>query len=517
VVSAPPFRYIAPLKGVNRLRHFLLIFILLFSFRAPAFTCRDVAAMAAPPFGFVFIVDPTSSGSQLAVPYMQDGIVPIYIMSDQKQSPRALKGLRPQDFMTGLPEHINNALMSGDQKRIEKALEELIPYLKAFGGTDKFFIVAGQETGVTMAERLSAKFGLPDVEPGFIRAHRSKPHMHWAVEAAGEQIIPFTLAHNAEEALQFIRRDLKGLEAVGGVIVKTGIAASGTQVYPCRTEAEVIAAVNEILANETSFGTTNRSVMVQPFVPGREFVVNSVSVHIDGKLYTVVTEVWEYIKPSPPAYGYEVLVSPSEVPKGLIEKHIKVKEALHYRSKPGHGEYFVVAEEAFPMMEAIGVKREEHGIILLGEIAARMYGAGDTDIAGASTLYGQVQGTVDIARRPEKIKAMAETAARTGVPYTLTHRSGVYNVNAPKSDRPIFANHAIWEILESKYGDKIYKKNIYTTDGMELQETHNLTDGMAQIKIRVEGDTPEAKAELQAIITDIDQMYRRGDFWRETP
>jgi len=491
---------------------------MLSAMHAPAFTCADVYEEAGPPKGFVFIVDPMSSGNQLAPVYLERGLYPIFIRSNIDLVDRVKSGLKPHDFLETIPPHIHEALMSGDQKRIEKAVRELLPGLKAMaiGEQTPIYVLAGHEVGVPTAERLAVSLGLQTYDKDFIRAHHSKPHMQWALKDGGLQIIPFTTAKTSDQAIAWIRKELKGIDHVGGVIVKTGLGHSGAQVVVCHTEAEVAAAVNQIVGVETPGKTVNRSVMIQPLVKGREFAVNSVSVYVEGKLYTVITDVWEYIKPAPPAYGYEILLTPEEIPAGLLEKHLGVKEALHYRNGPGHGEHFVASEETIKVFESLGMKRENGGMILNGEIGHRMYGAGDTDISGASTRYGQVEGTVDASDRPEEIVRRAKEWAATGQPYDLTHRSIVYNVNAPKSDKQLYANMAVWDQLRKEFGDKIYKMNVYVTEGMTLAETHNLVDSMAQVKLRVprgEGD----KAELLRMVNRIQQLQAEGAFWSETP
>ncbi len=442
---------------------------------------------------YVFIVDPYSSGNQLAPAFFKDGALPIYVRSNLALGARSLKGIHPSDFISDLPAEIQQRLLSGDKTVIEQAIQDAMKHLREVFEKDvSFYIIPGGEAGVTLAEKLSAKFDLPTYDPRAIKSHRSKPHMHWEVRKAGIEIIPMTIAHNAEEALHWIRHGLGGIEKAGGVVVKTGTSASGTQVIPCYSEAEVITAVNSILATRSNFGLENKSVMIQPFVKGREFAVNSVSFLEANVLHTVITDVWEYFKPAPPAYGYEVLLSPDEIPPGLLDKHHGVKVALKWRKGPGHGEYFVTPE----------------GNIFLGEIAARMYGAGNTDISGASTLYGQVRGTVDSLLHPDEI------ISRSFKPYTLTHRAAVVNINAPFSEVPLFANRQIHSVLEKELGPDLYKAIYFAEDGERLNESTNLIDTVAQIEIRVPNE-PGSKEKLNRLIERVNEL--QNAFWRLNP
>lgn len=474
------------------------------------------------PRGFVFIVDPGSSGNQLAPVYLEDGIYPIFVRSDAQYTSRFLSGLKPQDFMEDkIPAHVHNALLSGNQKRIEKAASELIPLLKAEHGRDiPIYVIAGNEAGVPAAERLAVSQGLETYDKNFIRAHHSKPHMQWAISDAGIQVIPYTTVRTPEQAIRWIRRELQGMEHVGGVVVKSGLGHSGAQVIPCRTEAEVEAAVRAVLAEKSISGTANHSVMIQPFIKGREFAVNSVSVLHEGKFYSVITDVWEYIKPAPPAYAYEKLMKPEDIPAGLLEKHMAVQNAMHYRDGAAHAEYFVVSDATMSTLETLGLKREhpakDAGLVLNGEIAHRLYGGGDTDIGAASTNYGQIRGLVDTSINKEEVIRRAKAWEETGIPYSLTHLSLVFNVNAPTADRPMYANGEIWNQLRREFGDNIFKMNVFfPEDGTLLNPTRNLSDTMAQIKFRVpigEGD----EAALLKMVARVQELEATGAFWRDT-
>jgi ATP-grasp domain len=131
------------------------------------------------------------------------------------------------------------------------------------------------------------------------------------------------------------------------VVVKPLRSAAGDCVVICDGPDQVRAAVKSVLAAETIYGEPNREALVQSYLRGPEYVVDTVS--YQGRHY--ICGVWEYRKRLLPSgrnvYDREHLLSPDEEPAPELMDYVsRMLDALGVDYGPAHSEVIVTAEGA---------------------------------------------------------------------------------------------------------------------------------------------------------------------------
>ena len=213
------------------------------------------------------IVDADGIAGFLPAALARHGVESVHVRSD---TPNARLVSRP----SGLAAEVR---YRGDVPATAAALREC--------GVD--IVVAGTESGVLLADALSAELGTPGNGMTRPAARRDKHEMAEAVRAAGLANAASLATGSADELVAWARR-----LGEWPVVVKPLASSGAEQVFFCRSEAEIRAAHAAVLATVTKYGTRNTAVLGQQYLHGQEFFVNTVSragVHH-------VVEVWRYHK-----------------------------------------------------------------------------------------------------------------------------------------------------------------------------------------------------------------------------
>jgi biotin carboxylase len=152
-------------------------------------------------------------------------------------------------------------------------------------------VVPAAEPGVDLAESLSGFLGLTGNTcwPG---ARRDKSKMRERLQAAGLACPQFTRARTTAEVASFVNQH--GLP----VVIKTPAGAGGNQVFICRSTEAALSQFEAALRSRDIFGQVPEFMLVEQFVPGREFGVN---IFVQDRHLSLV-DVWEYRRietPSP--------------------------------------------------------------------------------------------------------------------------------------------------------------------------------------------------------------------------
>ena len=211
-------------------------------------------------------------------------------------------------------------------------------------------VLAGSESGVPLADLLSERLGLPTNGSQLSPARRDKFVMIETLRAAGIRC-----------ARQFTSPEPAAIVAwaagEGGapVVVKPLRSASSENVRICRGPREVEAAAREVLAATTMFGTANTAVLVQSYLAGTEYIVDTVG--SGGHRY--VCGVWEYEKSTSaagrPLYDRDVLLDPARAPVPELVAYVdRVLDVLGVRHGPAHAE--VVMTPDGPALVEIGAR-----------------------------------------------------------------------------------------------------------------------------------------------------------------
>ncbi|MEV8309185.1 ATP-grasp domain-containing protein [Streptomyces flavidovirens] len=249
-------------------------------------------------------------------------------------------------------------------------------------------VVPGGEVGVEFADLLAERLGLPGNGTTLSTARRDKHVMIETVRAAGLRAARQLRATDADELAAW-HRDLGGR-----VVVKPPRSAGSQGVSFCDTPEESVAAFRALADADDVFSQANNGAVAQEYLPGTEYMVNTVS--RDGRHH--VCDVWRTSRLS--ANGVvdlcdaQLLIdSESRDVEPLRDYAFQVLDALGIRHGPAHVE----------------IRMTPAGPCLV-EVGARIAGGGIPACAGLGIGESQLEWTVDAYLRPERFHARAGRA-----------------------------------------------------------------------------------------------------------
>ncbi|MYR21983.1 hypothetical protein GTW63_27285, partial [Streptomyces sp. SID6137] len=228
----------------------------------------------------VAVVDADGIGAHLPGALRREGLGCVVVRSD---TPSA-------SFAHDRSEAGADVVHTGDLSATAAALRGL--------GVD--FVVAGTESGVLLADALSAALGTPGNGMSVPTARRDKYAMARAVAASGLATADSLVTGSLPELREWVRR-----RGEWPVVLKPRASAGTDQVHFCHDEQQVATAFAAVVAATDHYGTRNTTVLAQRYLRGEEYFVNTVS--RDGAHHVV--EVWRYHKAliagTVPMYDYE--------------------------------------------------------------------------------------------------------------------------------------------------------------------------------------------------------------------
>jgi L-amino acid ligase len=244
-------------------------------------------------------------------------------------------------------------------------------------------VVAGIESGSDVADLLATRLKTPTANAaGFAEARRDKRVMHQRLHHAGIPV-PWQ-RHLAADGRTVWQTTGAAPEMV---VVKPAASAGTDSVEVCRTTQEQDAAVRKVLSSTDVYGRENAGVVVQEYLPGTEYMVNTVSV--DG--HHAVVEVWRSDKKlldSNPVYDRQVLEDPTDPHISVITAYVfSVLTALGVRWGSGHSEVIVTPR----------------GPLLL-ETATRLPGGADPSLGLKALGTSHIDEVVESYLAPDAVK-----------------------------------------------------------------------------------------------------------------
>ncbi len=323
----------------------------------------------------VLIVDGYSSGRFLAPAFRRQGIQVVHIHSIGAP-PKAnyINTFYPQNFdldLKGAPESL-----------------AAIPLLR---GLNLIAVLPGADSGVLYADFLGAhlKPHLPNLPiNGIEPARKDKFLMAEALKQRGIDVILQERVRNVEAALEWIQANKLFQSPSGLVVIKPLKSASGEGVSFCRTEKDVRDAFDKLLNHRDEFGQMNSSLLVQEFLPGDEYVVNTTS--RDG--FHVVTDIWKYHKPFAPdvtnlVYSLDTLLpSDGDEQNLLLSYNLRILSGLGIKNGNSHNEIKIVPGRGPVLVESNN----------------RMMGSGLPELVELATGHSQIDRTVLAFTAPEE-------------------------------------------------------------------------------------------------------------------
>jgi hypothetical protein len=276
------------------------------------------------------LVDAYSTGNYLPPAFARLGVDLLHLQSTPELMPSMLAPAREsyQEFLVFDPDDT------------ERDLKELAP----------LFVLAGQEAGVPLADRLSETLDLRTNGAALSSSRRNKHHMIETIRAAGLRTAEQLLTTDADEAVAW---------ASSGdhwpCVAKPLASASTDGVFVCRDADDLRRAFPAILTARDIFDDANEQVLVQSYLAGTEYIVDTVGV--DG--HTVVCGVWEYdkrlLRNGKPIYNRDILIDPDDPVVGpLVAYTRQVLAALGVRNGPAHSE--IIVTDRGPVVVEVGAR-----------------------------------------------------------------------------------------------------------------------------------------------------------------
>ena len=219
----------------------------------------------------IVIVDPYSAGAMLAEALRARGVKCIAIESSQAITKSMRSRFNPAVFW-------NIIRHEGDHGRTLDTVRRHRPA----------FVLPGSESGVELAETLADELGLPTNGAALRVARRDKFLMAEAVRAQGLRTAAQFQSSDIEEIVDWVKSTLDW-----PVIVKPPKSVASDSVALCHSTDELRTAAARILSATNALGCRNHAVLVQEFLAGTEYIVDTVS-H-DRRRKT--TAFWQYNRP----------------------------------------------------------------------------------------------------------------------------------------------------------------------------------------------------------------------------
>ncbi|MEU5693417.1 ATP-grasp domain-containing protein [Actinosynnema sp. NPDC020468] len=288
---------------------------------------------------------------------------------------------------------------------------------------DPVAVIAGIESGVELADRLSEALDLRTNGTELTEARRDKFLMAETVRAAGVPV--------AAQILTRDREDLRAWFAESGarrVVVKPVKSAGNDGIHFCDDEAAVLAAFDALVDTDSALDLRNDAVLAQEYLEGVEYYVNTVS--LDGVHHVTDIHSTRHLNVN----GVRDLLGGSHLLERrgpeqdlLVDYATSVLDALGVRNGPAHTE----------------LKLTPAGPRLI-ETASRICGADLPVLVGEAIGESQLEWTVDAYTDPERF------TARRVADYVILRHAICVNMVSPRAGTLVsYPKLAQVEALES--------------------------------------------------------------------
>lgn len=273
----------------------------------------------------VVIVDGYSTGKYLASFLHKKGYSVLHIQSSLEIPDFLIKSFNPKDY-------INSTIYDGN---ITKLINWLKPYkIEA--------IMAGTETAIFLTDKLSELLELPGNPSQTSIVRRNKYEMIKCIHKGG---LATARQFKSGDINEIIEWGISEMERELPLVVKPINSAGTDGVQFCYNQNELTHAIKNILGKKNKLGYLNEEVLVQSFLEGEEYVVNTVSCSSKHNL----TDVRRCYKKQVPGAGYisgcEEFIPPYDpIAQELKSYAFKALDLLNINYGPGHFEIMYTKE-----------------------------------------------------------------------------------------------------------------------------------------------------------------------------
>lgn len=376
---------------------------------------------------YVAIIDAFSSGALLAPSITRLGIGVLHVQTSRAIDESLLRSFVSTDFEQCIDYQ-------------ELGLSRTIDVLSRF---PLRAVLPGCDSGVILADELSECLGVGRNAAADVRCRRSKFLMHEALRSKGLRAARQIKSESLEDILAWYAR-----LPLAKVVIKPEFAARSEGVSFCENEAELIQSFTQTVGTTNLFGINNAEMVVQEYLPGPEYMVNTMSVN--GRHF--ITDVWlgidEQEEPISTDLYAELLHPGSGLDVSLTDYVLAVLDAVGMNTGPAHVE----------------VRRTPNGPALI-ELGARLAGAMSPRSFQLAIGLDPVQLTVDAYLRPDQAIKVLESDRPTRharLAYFHSDRGGTVS-HSPDLSR-MYALESVREVLLTvRKGDYMPKTSATNT------------------------------------------------------
>jgi biotin carboxylase len=354
---------------------------------------------------------------------------------------------------------------------------ELVEVLR---GLDPVCVIAGQESSVPLADRLSETVGVPSNGSALSPARRDKYEMTETLRRAGVPCVRQFKTDDPDAAVAWAEE-----HGSYPVVVKPLSSAASDGVVVCAGPDAVRAAARGVLDAPNMFGIANTEILVQSYLKGTEYIVDTVS--SGGERY--VCGVWEYEKTLLPSgkniYNRDLLADPAGNPvvAALTAYVDEVLAALGVDWGPAHAEVIVTDEG--PVLVEIGTR-------LNGNLSAPFH-----DVCLG---HNQAALTAQAYTRPEEFRA--EYGGRT---YARLQPAVVYNT--PTELDGVVDSVDETAVAEIRSLESVFSAAVKLAPGSRIRPTVDLLTSSMRVFLTA-ADEATLTADYEKVRSLKDAVYR---------
>jgi len=333
----------------------------------------------------VIVVDPISSGRVLASKLISRGYLTIAVWTAASQKVEGIGECLVQ-FSANIYEVEGN---------LQATLQQIknLPY-------EVIASMVGCESGVELNDQISESLELKTNGTSMSYCRRDKWAMQERVKEVGLRGIKQTVATSYEDIEGFVTK-----EGLTKWVMKPRRDAGSNGVYKCENLEEAKTAFDKITGQTTIFGEQNPDVLVQEYLEGIEYVVDTVSCDGVHKIVALWEDDKRLVHGSPFVYYDSHLFETEDRAKenAFADYAFAVADALGVRYGPCHFEIMWLEATQEPCLVEVGTRPHGAGGNF-PEICDPVIGYNQLDIQIDSYIYHE--SFTRLPRIPRKLNGM---------------------------------------------------------------------------------------------------------------
>ena len=279
----------------------------------------------------VCLVDAFSTGMELAKIFIVNGYKVVHVQTMLEVPKPAQKSYSKAIFEIV----VNTNLMQ---------LEEILLILQDL---EVDIVIPASESGIHMADLIASKLGLSGNRPETSSLRRDKFQMNEAIKLAGLPALKQLASNKLEDLLSFAK-SLSNWP----IIVKPVSSAASENVSLCYCQDDITTSFYNIINKTDIFGAINSKVLIQEYVKGQKYIVNTASV--GGK--HIVTDLWKEDRTSENVFDKEYIVPLEKIDSKVVVEYAKmVLNAIELREGASHTE-IILTDGNIPILIEVGAR-----------------------------------------------------------------------------------------------------------------------------------------------------------------